>query len=68
MSAHDDLVRSLTVERFTVWTPTIKPGSGAARQLAHAIAHEKRRTKVARSTSRRRAPKGETIEPAPRTP
>ena len=68
MSAHDDLIRSLVVERFTVWTPTAKPGSGASEQLAHAIAHEKRRTKVARSTSRRRPRQGETIDPAPRTP
>ena len=68
MTAHDDLIRSLTVERFTLWTPTAEPALEAAQQLAHAMGHEKRRTKVARATSRRRGPKGETIDQARGTP
>lgn len=49
MSAHDDLVRSLLVERYKPWPSSEEPDAAEA-QLAAALAHEKRR-------SRRRQPR-----------
>jgi hypothetical protein len=67
MTAHEDLVRALTVERFTTWTPTTTGTSTAAHQLARAMAHERRRPQRARPDSRRRTPQGDTIDGAQET-
>ena len=67
MTAHEDLVRALTVERFMRWTPTALGTSTAAQQLARAMAHEKRRPQRPRSDPRRRTPHGDTIDGAQET-
>ncbi len=64
MSDHDDLVRSLLVERFTPYPSTTVPSS-TPRLVARAMAHEKRRTKT--PDPRRPHRRDDTIDDTRRT-
>ena len=52
MTAHEDLIRALLVERYRPWPPIEQPDNGA-QQLATALAHEKRRARATPKRSRK---------------
>ena len=53
MTAHDDLVRALLVERYRPWPPQPDEAASGAQQLAAALAHEKRRARATPKRSRK---------------
>ena len=53
MSAHEDLVRALLVERYRPWPPHPDEPDSGAQQLAAALAHEKRRARATPKRSRK---------------